>query len=220
MLDSRFNRPRRPLARRFFVAALAVGLFAVGYQWGHQRSLGRETPPSITGVLLRPSLALPDWQLQDSSAQPLGAAHLNGSWVLLGFASFASQAGQATVTRLVELFNRLADQPELRARLRLVLVTPDLPSAPERSIERLTAQALVLTGTEAQRAHLRSMLNRSDESDDVMISTSSDGTQPTPALLYLLDPTGKLIALFPAEQAPVTVAEDLRQLANWREHAR
>jgi hypothetical protein len=208
---------RRLRLVRLILAVLAVALFVIGYQWGNQWQAGRDTASTITGVVLRPSVNLSDWQLQDAQGQPYGAADLAGSWALLGLAPVDTLTGQLTMTRLIEVFNRLADQPRLREQVRLILVTPDRDSAAGQNFQDLLANARVLTGTAEQRVRLQAQLQGPT---DPALQENAGTTDPAPTTLYLINPGAVLIALFPPAQSPASIAKDLHQLTAGDRHAR
>ncbi|MBK1647729.1 SCO family protein [Rhabdochromatium marinum] len=223
MLESKSHRKsllptlwqRRSFARRLLMALLAVGLFLIGYQWGNQVSLRQAPTASIAGVRLRPPVPLPVWQLEDEQAQPMTSDAFAGDWVLLGFAPVASLRGQLTMTRLLEVFNRLADRPDLRAQLRLVLVSAPLNAPLARDFRRLLPSAWVLTGSAEQRERLQASLVGPVPTTDALQSPDADtDVAATPVALYLIDPHNALVAIFPAVQPPAQVASDVRQLAD------
>ncbi len=129
------RNPRGPVARLAMVAA-AIGLFAVSYYWGNQHKHGDQTPPAIAGVLIRPSPELPGFELHDAEGQPFTADSFDDHWTLLTFGDLAGASGHLAVTRMIEVFNRLADDPELQAMLQIALVAP-LVSRPRLQGARL-----------------------------------------------------------------------------------
>ncbi|MBK5968822.1 hypothetical protein Thiosp_02366 [Thiorhodovibrio litoralis] len=198
-LGMRPRNRRRPLALRLFMALLAVGLFVIGYQWGNQSQRGQGQTVAIEGVRLRPAVPLPSWQLTDDGGQPRGSDQFEGFWVLLGFAPIDDVSGHLTMTRMLEVFNRLADQPAVREQLRLVLVSPRMDAALAQDFRRLLTQIWVLSGSPEQLARLDAMLAG---------STAKEG-----AALYLIDPEARLTAIFPNTQPPAAIARDMRLLA-------
>jgi cytochrome oxidase Cu insertion factor (SCO1/SenC/PrrC family) len=191
------------------MALAAIGLFLLAYQWGNQYRHGGGDPPAIGGVLLRPAQPLPDFVLTDSAGEPFGRADLLEHWSLLGIASLGGAGGHRGMARLVEVYNRLADRPRLRARLRLLLVTADAAPGLTRDFERLSPAIAVLTGERPAIADLAAALGADP---DTALAVAA-GEPPT---LFLLDPDARLIALFPRAQEPAAIATDVDALAAHR----
>lgn len=194
---------RRSLAVRLLMALAAVGLFLVGYQWGNQWQVGNASPPILEGVLISPPLALPDFVLSGTRG-PVGRPDLLDQWTLLAWASPASASGQRGVGRMIEIANRLADAALLRGRLRLWLVDHDAVPNLAWDLERLTSDLRVLSGQSADLDDLAAVLGGE--------RPATEGGLPD---LFLIDPQARLLALFPAAQAPAAVAADLRALVRW-----
>jgi len=117
---------RRSLPVRLVMIAAAVGLFVVGYQWGN-RFQHRGGPPTIAGVLVSPPIALSDFALQDPEGRPVSRDRLSQGWTLLTYGDLTQAQGHLAVNRLLEVFNRLADHPALRAELRLDVLESIVP---------------------------------------------------------------------------------------------
>lgn len=185
------------------MAVAAVGLFLVGYQWGNQYQRANDAPPRIQGVLLSPPIALPDVSLQG----PRGAfSHemLDGHWSLIAFGSPGSALGHRAVARLMAVNNRVADRPDLRDQLHLLLVSADDLPAVARDFERLSPNLRVLSTNRAELERLRRAMGATATAD------AEAGEQP-PAL-FLLDPTSQVVALFPGSQPAQQIADDLAAL--------
>lgn len=189
------------------MAVAAVGLFLIGYQWGNQYQRAQDGPPRIDGVLLSTPVALPEVTLQGPRGR-FTPAGLETPWSLLAFGSPASARGQRGVARLIAVWNRTADQPELRAQLQLLLISADDLPALARDLERLTSNLSVLSTSRAERERLRQAMGASGASD-----AAADNTQEPPPTLFLIGPQARLVALFPGSQPAAQIAEDLGRLA-------
>jgi hypothetical protein len=192
------------------MALAAIGLFLLAYQWGNLYRHGGGDPPAIGGVVLRPPQPLPDFVLSDSAGEPFGRADLFGHWSLLAVASLAGAGGHRGMARQVEVYNRLADRPRLRARMHLLLVTADAAPGLTRDFERLSPAIAVLSGSRTAVADLASALGA--DPDKALAAAGAD-----PPTLFLLDPDARLVALFPHAQAPADVARDIAALAEHRD---
>jgi hypothetical protein len=199
----RGNR-RSPWVRLVMILA-AAGLFVVGYQWGN-RYKHRGGPPAIAGVLVAPPIDLSDFALHDADGRPVTRDRLRDGWTLLTYADLTQAQGHLAVNRLLEVYNRLADRPELRAELRLVLVQArDAPNL-ARDFDRLNPALVVAAGEPEALARLADAL----------------GGAPAPApgddagsALFLIAPGARLVALFTPGQGPATVATDLGTLSEY-----
>lgn len=261
------GRRRRSLGLRLVMALLAAGIFLIGYQWGNRWRQEYDQEPVIAGVRPRPAVALPNWELSDQDGQPVGSAELAGFWVLLGSAPIDALSGHLTMARMLEVFNRLADQPALRGQLRLVLVSPRMNVDLARDFRRLLGQSWMLSGSPEQLARIEAILSGptakqtpapsvpqaldsgeplasrssaaeadsftearpdgqaaagaeviADARGDRLADRSRDRDRDLPAAaqpvaLYLIDPSARLIAIFPSTLEPAAIARDIRQLA-------
>lgn len=204
------GRRNRPLLPRLIMAVAAVVLFMVGYQWGNQYQNTKERPPVLSGVLIRPPQPLPDPAFRDRAGRPFGRPDLIDRWSLLVFVSPGDAGGHRSVVRLLEVFNRLADQPELRSRLRLLLVGAVVEPVLATDFERLSPAIAVLSAAPNERDRLRTALG----------TTSDAGLgQPDARLppIFLIDPQARLVALFPASQTAAQIASDVASLSSWRD---
>jgi hypothetical protein len=194
---------RRSLPVRLVMIAAAAGLFVVGYQWGN-RYKHPSGPPAIAGILVSPPIDLSDFTLRDPDGRPLTRDGLSQGWTLLTYGDLTQAQGHLAINRLLEIHNRLADRPELRAELRLVLVqTSDAPNL-ARDFNRLTPSLIVAGGEAGELSKLADALG--------------GAPAPTPgddagAPLFLIAPGARLAALFTPGQGPATVATDLAALA-------
>jgi len=194
---------RRSLPVRLVMIAAAAGLFVVGYQWGNRYQY-RGGPPAIAGVLVSPPIDLSDFALHDPDGRPVTRDRLSQGWTLLTYGDLTQAQGHLAVNRLLEVHNRLADRPDLRAELRLVLVqTSDAPNL-ARDFNRLTP-SLIVAGGEAEE-----LTKLADALGGAPAPLPGDDTG---AALFLIAPGARLVALFTPGQGPTTVAADLTALS-------
>lgn len=186
------------------MALAAVGLFLIGYQWGNQFQRANDAPPRIDGVLLRPSVELPEVELHGTSGT-VTRADLRAHWSLIAFGSPGSALGQRGIARLIDVWNRAADQPQLRDSLRLLLISADDAPALARDFERLTPNLKVLSTSREDLSRLQDAFGIADARG------REAGDQPPP--IYLLSPQARLAVLFTGSQPAQRIAEDLKALA-------
>ncbi len=186
------------------MAVAAVGLFLVGYQWGNQFQREHEAPLRIQGVLLRATIALPKLNLHGPQG-PLTSADLRNHWSLMAFGSPGTAAGHRGVARLIEIANRVADQPKLRNDLRLLLISADDAPGIARDFEQLTPSLRVLSTGAANLRELQDALGAGSA-----LQAEGDAEPPP---LFLIGPRQNLVALFPGAQPAASVADDLIALS-------
>lgn len=190
------------------MAIAAIGLFFVGYQWGNQFQRTQDRTPSIEGIRLRPAITLPEVALHDAQGA-LAAENLRDQWSLIAFGSPGRAAGHRAVARMLDVWNRLADRPALRSRVRLLLISADDAPRLARDFEQLSPALRVLSTSQSGLETLRTTVGAGSTAD------ASDADEPPP--LFLLGPSGQLVALFPGTQPAQAIAADLGTLSDhWR----
>jgi len=186
-----------PWVRLIFMIG-AVSLFMIGYYWGNQYKFRHEGPPMIEGVLVRPPIELPAVELQDVDGRRFTVQQFADHWTLLAFGELSHAGAHLAISRMIDVFNRLADRPELRAQMQLVLVADNPPLGLARDFSRLSPALRVLSGEAGDLQRLRAALGGESDED---------------ASFYLVDPHGHLRAFFPSTQGPAAIAADIAALA-------
>lgn len=202
---------RRPAARLAMIAA-AIGLFLVGYYWGNQYKRADPAPLTIDGVLVRPPLELPGFELVDVENQTFTANSFKKRWTLVTFGDLSRAPGHLAVMRMIEVHNRLAGRPELQTLLQLALVAERQDSDLARDLARLSPALNLLSGESGEVQRLRASLGAS-AADDSGPEVGGDVSS------YLIGPSGRLLALFSEAQPPASIAADLSIIAE-RSHSR
>lgn len=205
------RNPRGLMARLIMIVA-ALGLFAVGYYWGNQYKYGKPSPPAIEGVLIQPPPELPGFELHDAQGQAFTAASFNEHWTLLAFGDLALAPGHQAITRMIEVYNRLAQNPELQDLIQLVVVEEHQNQALAQDFGRLTEALMPLSGDPGELGRLRASLGAS-AGESKGSNEGPDAAPPAPAPLFLIGPEGRLLALFPNAQPAASIAADLAAIA-------
>ena len=187
------------------MAAAAIGLFVVAHYWGNRYQQDGSPPPAIAAVLIRPPIELPEIELRDASGQPFTAESFAGHWTLLAFGDASRAPGHLAVTRMIEVHNRLASEPDLQAMLLIVLATRDQDPTLARDFGRLSPALRLLSGEAGELQHLRASLGASPGAP---AQETADAPFDAPPY-YLIGPAGRLLALFPGAQTPSSIASDL-----------
>lgn len=189
-----FLRSRHSLWVRLVFVLGAMGLFVFGYQWGNQYQRKVATPPTIDGVLVQPPVVVPGFTLRDPLGRVFDQETLAEGWTLLTFGDLAAASGQLAVQRLLDVYQRVADESGLQRSLRLALVTSsDAPNL-ARDFARLSPDLRVLGGEPAEVERLVQS-----------VGGLGDGEAP----LFVFAPGGYLIALLAQGDDRARLAQDL-----------
>ena len=202
-------RQPSPLVRRLVLALGAVVILLVGYVLGNQYARQR-LEQQVSAQLLETPRALPAFYLTGTDGQDFGPEAFAGHWSFVYFGCIDCADSRESVLALFHrLFNRLADDPELQARMRLVFVATD-PEAdpPEHLRERIfyyNPEFVGLSGEARQIAILAAALAGSLR----LPETGELNESP----LYLVAPDGRQVAIFTGLVDVETLGRDLRAIA-------
>jgi hypothetical protein len=175
----------------------AISLFVLAYQWGNEYQRRGAAPPVIGGVLIRPPASLPDFELRDALGRSFSGKDLSQGWTLLAYGDLSRASGQLAVQRLIDVYNRVADERALRKQLRLALVTTRDESNLARDFAGLLPALKILGGDPDQIDRLRA---------DIGL-----GGEDAPAI-FVFAPGGYLIAFLPETQSGAEMADDLKAI--------
>lgn len=200
------RRNPRGLAARLIMIIAAMGLFAVGYYWGNRYQYSG-APPVVQGVLMRTPVELPAFTLEDAKGLPFTGAELGERWTLLAFGDLRQARGHLTVNRLLAVHGALAADPDLQAKVRIAVAAESQPTDLALDFSRLSSALHLVSGDAAELQRLRAALG------DLSPSGSEAAAPGDGAPVYLIDPRGRLMALFPAGLSPDAMAADLSALA-------
>ena len=192
-----FLRNRHHLGFRLLFILAAMALFVLGYQWGNQHQRARSEPSRISGVLIQPPGEIPDFELRDPFGRPFTRRDLVEGWTLLAFGDLAGASGQRAAQRLIDVRNRIADQPRLLDSLRLVLVQTGENAALGRDFARLSPALHLISGASTELAPLRDALGL------------ASAVSPT---LFVIGPGGQLLAVLPETEDGARMADDLKAI--------
>ena len=199
------------LALAALVAIVAVAAGILSARWVVQRQAGAQT---ATATLLSPPRPLPPLALVDQDNRPFDVDRLRGRWsfVFFGFTS-CPDVCPVTMTALAQTAKQLASLPEkLRPQVVLILVDPerDTPERLAGYVKAFDPTFVGATGTKpaidelAQRMGVL-VAKRPLEGGSYSVDHSTS--------VFLIDPDGKLRALFSAPHLPQLIAEDYRRIA-------
>ncbi|RKT43255.1 SCO family protein [Thiocapsa rosea] len=192
-----FLRNRHPLWIRLVLILAAISLFVLAYQWGNQYQRRSAASPVIGGLLIRPPASLPDFELREALGRTYSQEDLSQGWTLLAFGDLSRASGQLAVQRLIDVYNRVADERALRKQLRLVLVTTGDDPNLSRDFAGLLPALKLLGGDAEQIERLRA---------DIGL-----GSAETPAI-FVVAPGGYVLAFLPETEGAAQMADDLKAI--------
>ncbi|MEN8177863.1 MAG: hypothetical protein ABFS39_04510 [Pseudomonadota bacterium] len=183
---------RRPGSkqRRIVIMLLALLTFGIAYYGGNRHT--EDESLKISGVLLRPAMPVPEFELEDQHGNSFSKQQLEDHWSLILLDPNRSSDSPALV-RLVQIHNRLAIQPAIQQKIRFVYV-PRQPAT-------LTLAAGLGAG----------FFSLSGDAVDLHEAFSRFGVSDTEDgfTLYLIDPDARIRVLFTGGQDTATIASDL-----------
>lgn len=212
---------RAPFVFAAIAAAAALALGAGAYSWIAQRNV--PPLPEIGGFVLPEARALEDFALVDSAGQPFAPRDFAGHWSFLYFGyTYCPDVCPLSMLELSSLKELLATQaPGLAAEYYLVSVDPqrDTPDRLREYVTYFDPAFRGLTGDPAQIAAFAQAVGAiyfvppGQDDESYVVSHTSNVT--------LLDPDGRLHAVFMAPHTPTLLAADFAKvLARYRALAR
>jgi protein SCO1/2 len=207
-------QPRSWILPVVALAAVLVGAGAALYAWRGMSA----PPPEIGGYVLRTPQALPPVSLVDEQGRMFTPRDFAGHWSFLYFGyTYCPDACPLALLELATLKNRLAaEQPGAATAYYLVSVDPRRDT-PERLHEYVTYFDPSFHGLTGPEADLKSLAEQTgsvffipegQKTDAYLVSHSSN--------LAVLDPDGKLFAVFTSPHEPGQLATDFAKLLAYR----
>jgi len=188
-----------PRQRRLVILTLAGVIFGLAYYAGNNSK--NADLPQISGALLRPPSAVPEFSLHDQDDKAFSSAQLQGHWSLLALDP-APDATASTVYRLAQIYNRLADDPPLQRQSRFITIPRQRSSGIDTAAARLGAAFIALHGDDTEIGKLFQHLG--------IIANQQVFT------LYLIDPQARIEAMFTDQQDATGITRDLKTLINYQ----
>lgn len=200
----------RLLVAAIVLAGIITGAAAAQYFWR-----ARGAPPDLEqAVLFSETRALPGFSLVDQAGHPFGPEQLRGQWTFLffGFVN-CPDICPTTLATLAAARQSLADLPDTeRPAVTLVSVDPgrDTPEVLARYVAHFDPSFSGITGSAGAIDTLTSALGVA-----VIIGpAAADGSYVVDhsAAIFLVDPDGRVAALFGTPHEAGTIARDFRRI--------
>ena len=192
------------------LAGILAGAATAQYFW---RAQG--TPPELEqAVLFSETRALPAFALLDQAGRPFGPEQLRGHWTLLffGFVN-CPDVCPTTLATLAAARKSLADLPDAeQPAVTLVSVDPgrDTPEVLARYVAHFDPSFTGITGSTDAINGLASALGVAV----IVGPAAADGsyTVDHSAAIFLVNPEGRIAALFGTPHEAGTIARDFRRI--------
>ena len=188
---------RRPGSkqRRLVILFLALLTFGLAYYAGNRHKAS--DMPAITGILLQPPSAIPEFSLRDQQGEPFSTRRLHGQWSLIVLDPVAGIRSPA-FHRLIQVHNRLAVAQLQQHQTRFIYLPRESSEAMAGAVAQIGGGLHVLSGETAEIEALFRQFG---------VETFRDGFT-----LYLVDPQARMLALFTDAQDAASIAGDLHTL--------
>ena len=203
--------------RRWLVVIVAMAAAIVGGALG-RHYWQTEPPPKIGGYVLSEPKALPPVALVDEHGRPFAPADFTGRWSFLYFGyTYCPDICPLTLVELATLKKSLAEQlPDTPTDYYLVSVDPRRDT-PERLREYVTYFDASFHGLTGSLDDLKSLTQQTgsiflvpaNQTDDAYLVSHSSN-------IALVDPDGRLSAVFTSPHEPAQLAADFGLIVAYR----
>lgn len=200
---------------RLLIAAVVLAGAIAGIAAAQYFRRAEGVPPELErAAMFTVTRALPEFALVDHAGQPFGPERLRGQWTFLffGFVN-CPDVCPTTLATLAAARKSLADLPgDLRPAVALVSVDPDrdTPDVLAPYVTHFDRSFTGLTGTRESVGALTGGLGVA-----VMVGPAdADGNYSVDhtAAIFLVDPDGRVAALFSGPHEAGTIARDYRRI--------
>lgn len=196
---------------RLFLAGIVLAALAVLAGGTFIGLAVRDSPRGLIGRLIGGAIGGP-FRLVDQNGKTVTDKDLRGKWALIYFGfSHCEDICPAVLNNMAAAFDALG--PQRRDRLRLVFVTVDphrdTPAVLKAYVARFNAPITALTGTPrriAEAAHAYHVFY-----DDAPISDKDYDVNHS-AIIFLMDPDGRLAATLTEKDSGAEIARRLDKL--------
>lgn len=194
-------------------AAVAIVAILAGFMAAQFSGSSKAVPTLSAGTLLPAARAIPEFNLQDSSGQPMTRANLEGHWSLVFFGyTSCPDICPTTLSLLAQVEKQLGDlSAAQRPRIVFVSVDPkrDTPAQVGNYIHFFSPTFIGVTGSPER-------LEQFTKSMGVPVAFHDTGngsyTVDHAATLFLLDSKARVTAVFSQPHALDVLSADIRSV--------
>lgn len=213
---------KRILSTLLIASAVIALIFLWDMKYNKTPKIAPDDIPTITSsqtsaTILTPSKPLPDFVLQDFNGQVFSQNNLIGHWTLMFFGyADCPEICPTTLAITSGVWRAFPEQsPHPKARFVFATLDPksDTPEKLKSFLSRFNPDFIGITGTEAELNKLSKVLNVYSWTDDKLTPEGKKIIDHT-AILMLINPEGKLHALFTPPHKIEVIKKDLQALMN------
>ena len=221
--DETIARATPPAGARWLYLALAV-VVAAAVAATTAAVRARLSPPALAGAVLNPPVTAYEFELPDQDGRPVSLAHLRGKVVALTFLyTHCPDVCPLIADEFHKTYTELDSATAARAAFVAVSVDPagDTPEAVRGFIagHHLQGEMTYLRGSFAQLRPVWTHYYVGSDAKEVNHPEAVNAATPTPAqvehtaIVYLIDPAGKIMVFLPGNFDPKDLVADIRALA-------
>lgn len=210
------TEPVRPRTQRFIIIIMAVFAVLIGYLAGNRFS-APEPLDLKTGTALPEPRILPEFELIDQNGNAFTRDSLSDQWHFLFFGyTHCPDVCPTALLRFTQVYNRLGAYPELQGKTKMTMVSVDpardTPEQMKNYVTYFSPEFVGLTGSKEMIDKLGTSLSvvyKIHEPEPGREGYVVDHSSTT----MVINPDGRLAAVFTGETDPALIAGDFIELA-------
>lgn len=197
----------------FVIIAIAIGAILLGF-WLSYRAITMPKPETTNFTLFTPAQDISPFQLTDSNDQPFTNLSLQGHWTFIYFGFTGCQIDCPATMKLLNNMYQILLQKQQSPMPSIVMVSidPDNDTTTKLRdyVTGFNPNFQGATGVKSQIQQLVSTLNVVY----TKVKTSNGYTMNHNGSLMLIDPSGRLIAVFTSPFDANSLADDYQNIVN------
>ena len=200
---------QQKLLSKIMFAILGLAVFLFSYQLGNR--FAQPDKPETSAFVLPVAMALEPFSLVDQNGETFKLQNLTDYWTLVILGDHRQESCKKFMIPYVLAWNRLAHDKQLQDMTRAAFLTLAPTASPNMElkafIEFIHPDFVGLTGEEHEVRQFAVQLGLSEAGSNVSSCDESE------SIVGLIDPQGRLSALFSGISDPAIIAHDLEIIA-------
>ncbi|PLY13344.1 MAG: hypothetical protein C0631_14435 [Sedimenticola sp.] len=197
--------------QKILLFIIAMGALYGGYFWGSKHNI--ETRGYLNLHALAEPKALGSFQLLGQNGEPFSNADFDDHWNLVIVGHPHSESSTDQLTLAVQIYNRLADAPDLQKQLQTLFLNLDSENTNRTEVEKfLTHFNPDFLALDGDTENLE-IFTREIGATFKITGTGADQRIVHSTSIALIAPDGRLIGLFTGRVDAVSISTDLKTLA-------
>lgn len=194
-----FLNNKQPFQQRLKLAVVVIMAITSAYLWGNyykqsQRQI--KLPADLSATLLEPPQVISTFKLKDQYEQVFNTSHLKNHWNLM-MVSDPDQTAQQLLSKAIYIYNEI-DNIKLQHQLRFILLANHADIKADKMKDYLPQFEKLFIGLTGDKETIDD-LKKSLGYQELGINQ--------PLFLYLIDPRGRLVAIFNTTEQAEKIAE-------------